>query len=295
MLIEADDLGDRQRRIRDRIRAAHRPGPAFAPDFEIRVEHRRAALNVARAEHRRQRLTPIHIQQSSGERRRADGLSVDEAAVERVRKIRLLSDERCSGRAAFGNCTNVHERIAAGEISGGRILRDHRVVADEDVVEEDLVREIRRIVRQRRRAARRHIDRHVADCVGVRAADARASAGNRRNADRERRPEVREDRGRNEAGQLIAVRDDDVRIAGRIRKRERAGRVIDRSAGSSCMRRDHAVHDHVVHRDALNVVAGEEEIEVEHRIRKVRPDRDVRDLRKTRRVRDGEDRVERGR
>src|SRR5207253_5530740 len=77
----------------------------------------------------------------------------------------------------------------------------------------------------------------------------------------------------------------EVRVRG-VRERQRARRQGDAGARG---RGDDAAADHVVQVDRLNVIAGEEQVEVENREREIRPQRDLRDLRQVGNVRDREE------
>src|SRR5256885_11038524 len=163
MLVEADDLEDRQVRVADRGNAragAGTDGDALTPDLEVGVERTRAAVDEARGPRRGQRLTTV-------DRTRHDAGRV--TVVEGVRQVRARDRAR---RTALGDGADRNQRVAPGEVTGGRVRVDVLVVADQHVVEQDQA-EVARLVRQRGVADRGHVDGHVANRVPVRAANQR--------------------------------------------------------------------------------------------------------------------------
>ena len=257
------------------MRARRWRGERLAPDLQARIERARAALNEMRHERRGERLPPV-----ARARRRAGRVEV----VERERRLRRHDR---AGRAPLGNGADVHERTPAREVAGGGIRIDVLVVAGEDVVEEEVVREIAGGERRGRVAIRDDVDRRVADGVRVTAAGGRGRAAGRRELPRrEHRLQVGQERGLDRARATAARRNgvgEEVRVLV-IAEGERSRRGHARRA------RDRAAREEVVQVDPLHVVAGQEEIERQHRIRPVRPERDARDLRHRRGVLDREER-----
>src|ERR1700682_2815783 len=154
MLVEADDLGDTERRVEDDARAgaASRATDrdAFAPDLVVGREAGRAALDEAGSEDSRQRLATIDRAESR------DTGCLRGAIVEREGQGGAR-EVRGSSLATLRDGADVNQRVATGIVTSRRVRVDVLVVADQHVVEQDLCREVAG-ERQRRRAGVRNVD-----------------------------------------------------------------------------------------------------------------------------------------